>query len=217
MSLLLPILFLGLLASLSPSRIIVFILLLTTARARVNAVAFFIGWVISLTIVFAVSYFIGSAHDLQRGNGRVVVNILEVLLGLALIATGARQWQRRHRPRNSSGVPRSITDRLTDMSPRQATVVGILMQPWTLTAAAAIVVVHDHLGAVVVVIAFVIFTVISTATVGLTFLYYARHPSDAEPRLAAVRARLLDAGPVMFAAILVAVGCYLVIDGAIAL
>ena len=59
MSLVIPILLLGLLASFSPSTMIVFILLLATARARVNAAAFLIGWCVSLVLVFAVGYAIG--------------------------------------------------------------------------------------------------------------------------------------------------------------
>ena len=43
MSLVIPIVLLGLLASVSPSTIVVFILLLATTRARVNAAAFLIG------------------------------------------------------------------------------------------------------------------------------------------------------------------------------
>jgi hypothetical protein len=56
MSLVVPILVLGVLASLSPTTILVFILLLGTARARANAAAFLIGWSASLTFVFAITY-----------------------------------------------------------------------------------------------------------------------------------------------------------------
>ena len=59
MSLVIPILLLGLLASLSPATIIVFILLLATTRAKVNAAAFLIGWSVSLVVVFSVSYEVG--------------------------------------------------------------------------------------------------------------------------------------------------------------
>jgi hypothetical protein len=44
MSLVITILLLGLLAGLSPATIIVFILVLATTRAKVNAAAFLIGW-----------------------------------------------------------------------------------------------------------------------------------------------------------------------------
>ena len=56
MGLILPIVFLGLMASLSPATIVVFVLVLGTARARVNAVGFLFGWGFSLTVVFAASY-----------------------------------------------------------------------------------------------------------------------------------------------------------------
>ena len=75
MSLVITIALLGLLASVSPSTIVVFILLLATARARVNAAAFLIGWSVSLIIVFTVSYAVGgnprhSAWERQhRGGG----------------------------------------------------------------------------------------------------------------------------------------------------
>ena len=52
MGLILTLVFLGLMASLSPATIVVFVLVLGTARARVNAVGFLFGWGLSLTVVF---------------------------------------------------------------------------------------------------------------------------------------------------------------------
>lgn len=56
MSLLVTIVLLGLLASVSPATIVVFLLLLATTRAKINAAAFLIGWSVSLVIVFSASY-----------------------------------------------------------------------------------------------------------------------------------------------------------------
>ncbi|MGO8861159.1 MAG: GAP family protein [Acidimicrobiales bacterium] len=74
MSLTITILLLGLLASLSPSTLVVFILLLATTRARVNAAAFLIGWTISLIFVFAVRFELGSTHVVGREGERTVVD-----------------------------------------------------------------------------------------------------------------------------------------------
>src|SRR6202044_1634778 len=82
MSLVLTILLLGLLAGLSPATIVVFILVLATARAKVNAAAFLIGWSVSLVIVFSVSYEIGGTHGAQHGGGRIAVEGFEILLGI---------------------------------------------------------------------------------------------------------------------------------------
>ena len=154
MSLVIIIALLGLLASVSPSTIVVFILLLATARARVNAAAFLIGWSVSLVIVFAVSYAVGAAHIVQLGNGSTAVEVIEIVLGVALGVVAARQWRRRDRPRTGSGVTKKFTARLKELHPWEAAIVGVLEQPWTLTAAAAVVVVRHHSAFLTVVFAF---------------------------------------------------------------
>jgi hypothetical protein len=204
---------LGLLASMSPSTIVVFILLLATTRARVNAAAFLIGWSLSLTIVFAASYAIGGTRTVQHGSGSTAVDVIEILLGVALAFAAARQWRHRDRPKTSSGVTKKFTARLKQLNPWEAATVGVLEQPWTLTAAAAVVLVRHHSAFLVVVFAFVAFALLSTATIGLIFVYFARRPGQAEAHLSDLRDRLVRAGPAIFAIVSVAVGVFLIIDG----
>jgi Sap, sulfolipid-1-addressing protein len=213
MSLVITILMLGLLASLSPTTIVVFILLLATTRARLNAAAFLIGWSVSLTFVFGISYVLGGAHDTQSKGGHTAVDVVEILLGIGLAFVARREWQRRNRPRLPSGISENLTGRLKQLNPWEAAIVGFLKQPWTLTVAAAVVVVRDHTALLVAIIAFLVFTVVSTATVGLTFLYYARRPGEAEAHLSALRDRMVRAGPAIFASVSLLVGAYLVIEG----
>jgi hypothetical protein len=215
MSLLITIGLLGLLASVSPSTIVVFILLLATARARLNAAAFLIGWSVSLIIVFAVSYAAGGARVTQHGSGSIAVKVIEILLGVALVFAAERHWRRRDQPRTSSGVTKKFTGRLEQLNPWEAATVGILKQPWTLTAAAAVVLVRHHSALPVVVFAFAAFAVLSTATVGLIFLYFARRPGEAEAHLSDLRDRVVRAGPAVFAIVSVMVGGFLIIDGII--
>jgi len=215
MSLLITIGLLGLLASVSPATIVVFILLLATTRARLNAAAFLIGWSLSLIIVFAVSYAAGAARVTQHGSDSTAVKVIEILLGAALAFAAARQWRRRDQPRTSSGVTKKFTARLEQLNPWEAATVGILKQPWTLTAAAAVVLVRHHSALPIVVFAFVAFAVLSTATAGLIFLYFARRPREAEAHLSGLRDRLVRAGPAIFAIVSAAVGVYLIVDGVI--
>ena len=70
MGLILPIVFLGLMASLSPATIVVFMLVLGTARARVNAVGFLFGWGLSLTLVFVGSYALAESGASETAGGR---------------------------------------------------------------------------------------------------------------------------------------------------
>ena len=213
MGLLITIALLGLLASVSPSTIVVFILLLTTARAHLNAAAFLIGWSVSLIIVFAVSYAVGGARATQHGSGSTAVAVIEILLGVALAVLAARQWRRRDQPSANSGGTSKFTARLKQLNPWEAATVGILKQPWTLTAAAAVVLVRHHSAFPIVVFAFLAFALLSTATVGLIFLYFARRPGEAEAHLSDLRDRLVRAGPAVFAIVSAAVGVFLIVDG----
>ena len=213
MGLIITVLFLGLLASLSPSTIVVFILLLATPRAPVNAAAFLIGWSVSLVIVFSASYALGGIRVSQRGNGHLAVDALEILLGIALFVAAVRQWQHRDVPRTGSEVTKKLTRHLEQLNPRQAAIIGVLEQPWTLTAALAVLLVRNHSAVIIALVAFLVFTIVSTATVGLIFLYYARRPGEAVAHLAALRDRLVDAGPEIFAIVSFLVGIYLVIGG----
>ena len=213
MSLVITILLLGLLSSLSPATIVVFLLLLATTRAKVNAAAFLIGWSVSLVVVFSISYAVGGTRTAEQGGGRTAVEITEILLGLGLLLVAGRQWRRRNRPRTPSGVSRNLTDRMQKLNPWQAAIVGVLKQPWALTAAAAVVVIRDHVAWEIALLAFLVFMVVSTATVGLTFVYFARRPGEAQEHLEALRDRVVRAGPTIAVLVYLLVGLYLVADG----
>ena len=114
-----------------------------------------------------------------------------------------------------AGAGQKLTARMKKLSPWEAATVGILKQPWTLTAAAAVVLVRHHSAFVTAVLSFVAFTVLSTATVGLIFLYFARRPGEAQTQLSALQGRLAQAGPAIFAIVCAAVGAFLIADGAI--
>ena len=213
MSLVITILLLGLLASLSPATIVVFILLLATTRAKVNAAAFLIGWSVSLVVVFSVSYVVGGTHASQHGGGRTVVEVVEILLGLGLCFVAGRQWRKRNQPKTPSGVSHNLTARLQRLNPWEAAIVGVLKQPWALTAAAAVVVIRDHVAWEVAVIAFIVFMVVSTATVGVAFVYFARRPGDAREHLEALRDRVVRVGPIIAVVVYLMVGLFLIADG----
>jgi Sap, sulfolipid-1-addressing protein len=215
MSLVIPIALLGLLASASPSTIAVFILLLTTTSARTNAAAFLIGWGFSLIIAFAVVYAAGGTRIAQQGGGGTTVKIIDIVLGAALVIAAARQWRHRDRPRTGSRLTKRFTARLEHLRPWQAVTIGIIEQPWTLTAAVAVLLVRHHAAFLVVIVAVVVFTVLSTAIVGLIFVYFTRRPGEAEAHLSDLRNRLVRAGPAIFAAVSLAVGVFLIIDGVI--
>ena len=221
MGLILPLVFLGLMASLSPATIVVFVLVLGTARARVNAVGFLFGWGLSVTIVFAGSYVLADSGASQTESGRTSVAVLQLLLGAAMLVVAVRVWRREETAPSTKVPSRWGADRLLGhmdgLTPFGAAVVGILKQPWAITIAAALVVVHHHTTGLLLLIAFAVFTVVSTATVGLMFLYYSRYPGEAETQLAVLRDRVVAAGPAVGAVAGMLVGSFLIVDGLLGL
>ena len=221
MGLILTLVFLGLMASLSPATIVVFVLVLGTVRARVNAVGFLFGWGLSLTVVFLGSYALAASGASQSEGGRTSVAVLQILLGSAMLVAAARVWRRGETPVSSKVTSRWGADRLLGhmqgLTPVGAAVVGVLKQPWAITIAAALVVVHHHTTGLLLLIAFALFTVVSTATVGLMFLYYARYPGEAQTQLAMLRDRVVAAGPAVTAVAGTVVGAFLVVDGLLGL
>jgi hypothetical protein len=201
MGLIITVLLLGLLASISPSTIVVFILMLATTRARANGGAFLIGWSVSLIIVFAASYALGGVRVGLHGTGRIAVDVIEVLLGIALLAMAARQWRHRNIPRSGTGLTKKLTQHLDRLTPWKAAVIGALE------------LIRHHSAVIIALVAFIVFTVVSTATVGLMFLYFARRPGEAEAHLSTLRDRLVRAGPTIFVVVTLLVGCFLMIDG----
>ena len=215
MGLILTILMMGLAASLSPVTIVVFILVLETARAATNAAAFLVGWAASLTVVFVLGYLLSSSRHLHHGGGRTAVLVVEVLLGCALVVVGVRQWRRRAEPRETSEgwQSRLLAGHVNDLGPRGAAVLGVLKQPWAITIAAAVAVVHNQAPRLVALVAFACFAVASTASVALMYLYYARQPGEAKAHLAELRTRAIASGPAVFAVAAGLVGVFLVLDG----
>ena len=61
--------------------------------------------------------------------------------------------------------------------------------------------VNHHEALVLALVSFALFTVVSTATVGVTYLYFARRPGEAVAHLTALKERLVAAGPAVVAVV----------------
>jgi len=91
----------------------------------------------------------------------------------------------------------------------------VLEESWTLTAAAALVVLHNKIGPLTTGIAFLLFAALSVATVAVIFAYYAMHPDTADATLAELGARLRQAGPMLVVVISSVASVFLLVDGVI--
>jgi threonine/homoserine/homoserine lactone efflux protein len=212
MSALLPILLLGLTANLEPGTLVVFVALLGTDRPRRNALAFLAGWCTSLAVVFLVSYAIlGGQPPVSGSTEDVVVRIAEIVVAAILAWVAVREWRRRH-DTPGSGQPRSSVW-LTRLGPRTAFFAAMWEQPWTVTMAAAMVVVRAHLGLAEAAAAFVVFAIASTVLIGTVWLGYRADPARAQALLRRAEIAVRARGPRVFAVVAAVAALAFLADG----
>lgn len=197
---LLPIVLLGLSANLEPGTLVVFVMLLGTDRPRRNALAFLAGWFVSLAVVFALSYSVLHGESPVSGSTEeLLVQLAEIVVAIVLAWVAVHEWRRRH-DTAGSGQPR--TSRwLTHIGPRTAFFAAMWEQPWTVTMAAAMVVVRAHLAAPEAFVAFVVFALASTALIGTVWTVFRRDPQKAETMLRRAETKVRTKGPRVFAVV----------------
>jgi threonine/homoserine/homoserine lactone efflux protein len=87
--------------ALSPVPIIAVVLILATPRARSNGPAFVLGWIVGLAVLGTVVLLASSGADADEGGDPATwVSVLELVLGVLLVALAFKQW--RGRPRGDA-------------------------------------------------------------------------------------------------------------------
>jgi hypothetical protein len=105
---------------LSPIPVIAVVLILFSARARVNGPVFLGGWVLGLSTVFAVFAVVASALDVGSSESADDgVKWLKLALGVALLVAAARKWRSRPRGGEEAELPGWMS-RLDDLTPSRA-------------------------------------------------------------------------------------------------
>jgi len=93
--------------AISPIPIIACILMLFSAKARVNGPAFLVGWVLGVTVVTTLVVFLSdaSAATDDPASGPSLGDLVILLLGIGAILLGLRQWRGRPKPGEDAAMP----------------------------------------------------------------------------------------------------------------
>lgn len=206
---------LGLVASLDPLRPGVFVMVLRTKRARVNAIGFLIGWAVATAALFSAGFFAfdGGSSGRPDSGQKNWLSVVELLLGVVLLALAVRRWGRRHDTAAHHETPKRVLRALERLTPRRSSLLGVLVQPRTLTVAAAVVVARDRSGFADALAGLVIFALLSTGALLGLFTYFIRRPDGADSWLASVGERIERAGPTLFTIACAFGGAYLLVEG----
>jgi threonine/homoserine/homoserine lactone efflux protein len=198
LSLLITILLLGLWSNAEPGTLVVFILLLSHKRPVRNAMAFVAGWMTSLATVFAISFFVvRGSNPIHESADQTWFHWAEIGLSALLVPVAVHEWRRRSANRPDEPVKTSRW--ASRIGPRTAFLAGIFEEPWTVTAAVALIVLRAKPTALETVLAFIVFAVASTASVTITFIAFKRNPERAQELLHRVESSIEKHGPPVFA------------------
>jgi len=82
--------------AISPMAIVAIILVLFSARARVNSILFTLGWVVGVAVVGTVIYLLADAGDVSSGgSGSDTSYWLKLVVGVLLVPLAFRHWRKR--------------------------------------------------------------------------------------------------------------------------
>jgi threonine/homoserine/homoserine lactone efflux protein len=183
--------------AISPIPIVLVILMLVSARAKVNGLAFMGGWMLGVLTVTGLAYFLADGADVATDTtASDTANIGQLLLGLLFVALAVRQWRSRPRP-GVTVEPPKLFAAVDSMGGGKAAGLGFLAaaaNPKNLPLAASAGIGMAQLGVTGSdgAIAVLLFTVLASATVAAPVIVYFAMGDRAASMLAAWKTWLMD-------------------------
>ena len=111
--------------ALSPLPVTVVVIILMSNRARSNAPAFLLGWILGILVVCTTVFFLPGIET-ARGEPTQLSGIVRVILGIALLLLSVRQWKQRPTPGKVVKLP-TILQHLEKIGVYQSFVTGFLL------------------------------------------------------------------------------------------
>jgi threonine/homoserine/homoserine lactone efflux protein len=165
--------------AISPMPIVAVVLMLVTAKGRVNGPVFLSGWLGGIAAVGAILLLVASGGD-ASGNGKPAawLDWVKLVLGILLLLVALRQWRARPSEDDEPAAPKWMAA-LDDFTPIKAAGAGTLLSAVNpknllLIVAGAAPIAQTGISAGEQAVALAVFVVIASVGVGTpVFLYFA--------------------------------------------
>jgi threonine/homoserine/homoserine lactone efflux protein len=162
----------------SPVPIIAVILMLLAPRASAASVAFAIGWVLGIAAVTVASMLLAAGADVtdDAAGPSTGASWVNLLLGLALLAVGLKQWRGRPKPGEDAALPKWMAA-IDHVTPVKALALGIALaavnpKNLLMTVSAGVTIADGALDADQQVVVVAVFTALAASTVVLPVVAY---------------------------------------------
>lgn len=204
--------------AISPIPIIAAILMLLSPRARATSVGFLAGWVLGIAVAVTVFTLLSSLLPGPDSDAsKPVQGTIKIVLGLLLIAVGAKQWQGRPRGEAAPAMPKwmSAIDTLTAVKSFGLGFLLSAVNPKNLIMAigAGVFIGGGALYTSADIITIVVFTVIAASTVAIPVVAYLAAADRMSAPLEALHQWLLHENAVVMAVLLAVIGVVMIGKG----
>ncbi|MCY7417085.1 MAG: GAP family protein [Chloroflexi bacterium] len=203
--------------AISPVPIIAVILMLFSARAGTNGLAFLGGWVVGLLAVSIIVLAVSGASGVGSGTRPLWFALVKLVLGVLLLLLGWEKLKTRPPAGTAAPMPKWL-QAVDQMTPGKAFGMGALLsgvnpKNLILAVGAALVVAPARLSVTDAGVAVLVFVIIGSASIAVPVLYYRLGGAPAKARLTQAKGWLGENNSTVMAVLLLIFGVVLIGKG----
>ena len=203
--------------SISLLSIIAVILMLFSARAKVNGPAFLVGWTLALAVVSSAAYALAVQGNAATSTASDTIAWGKIVFGLLLLVLAARDWRNRPAQDAQPKMPKWMVS-VDTLSPGKAVGLAVLMagvnpKNLILTIAAAVGLAQLGVSTSEAIVALIVFVVVGSITIAGPVAYYFIGGERAKAKLASLKDWLAIHNAAVMTVLLVIFGVDLIAKG----
>jgi threonine/homoserine/homoserine lactone efflux protein len=204
--------------AISPVPIIAVILMLFSARARVNGPVFLLGWVLALGAVSGIVYVVSDQGNASTSStASDTISWGNIVFGVLFLLLAARQWRSRPAPGVEPPMPKWMAG-IDSLKPGKAFGLGVLLagvnpKNLLLAIAAAAGLAQLGLSTTDAVVSLIVFVVVGSLTIAGPVVYYLVGGAKAKTELDQLKGWLAVHNAAVMAVLFVVFGVDLIAKG----
>jgi hypothetical protein len=204
--------------AISPVPIIAVILILFSARARVNGPVFLLGWVVGLSVVSAVVYLLSDAANASTDTtSSDTISWGKIALGVLLLGLARRNWAKRPKAGEASALPKwmATVESITPVRAFGLAVILSVVNPKNLVLAVGAAAGLGQLGLDTgdAVVALVVFVALASLSIAFAVVYQFAGGERARASLDDMKAWLTEHNSAVMAVLFLVFGVVLISKG----
>jgi threonine/homoserine/homoserine lactone efflux protein len=205
--------------ALSPVPIIAVILMLVSAKARVNGPMFILGWLVGLAVVGIIVLAVAGPAESTDDEGQPAtwVAVVELVLGVLLLLLAVKQWRGRPREGDVPEMPKWM-GAIDGFTPVKSAGAGALLSglnPKNLlfSVAAGTAIAQTGIDGVEQAVAYAVFALIATTGVAIPVVVYFALGDRAPATLQRLQAWMAQNNAVIMSVLILVIGVKVLGDG----